>query len=73
MTINVNRNNCNGYFDGVGDGECFLYNGDYYIAAHDTENDDYFGVNLATGEVRNFDNSDRVQTLTATVSFKEIQ
>lgn len=72
MTINVNRNNCNGYFDGVCDGECFLYNGDYYIAAHNVKTDDYFGVNLATGEARDFEGSESVQKLTATVTFKEL-
>ena len=74
MTLNVNKDNCNSYFDGIAEGECFLYNGNYYIMAHDCERDvEYFGVNLATGEARDFEGSDKVQALTATVSFKEIQ
>ena len=73
MYINVRNDNCDAYFDGIGNGECFLYNGAYYIAAYDEMNDEYFGVNLATGATKAFDSSCKVKALTATVSFKEIQ
>ena len=38
MILNVNKNNT--YFDGIDSGECFAYNGGYYIMAHDTDTDE---------------------------------
>ena len=71
MILNVN-NTTNAYFDGISSGECFAYNGSYYIMAHDAAMDKWFGVNLSDGIARSFDNSCRVQKLTAEVNFKEL-
>ena len=71
MILNVN-NTGNVYFDGVDNGECFSYNGSYYIMAYDADTDKWFGVNLSDGCTRYFDNSDRVRKLTAEVTFKEL-
>lgn len=74
MTLNINKPVTNTTFDSIGDGECFRYNGDYFMMVHDENRDtEYFGVNLATGAVRDFDSYDKVQAVTATVTFKEIQ
>ena len=74
MTINFNDKNTNAIFNDIGEGECFLYNGNFYIMAYDENRDaEYFGVNLANGEVRDFDNSAAVQALTAEVSFRELK
>lgn len=73
MTINFNDKNTNAIFNDVDEGECFLYNGSFYIMAHDKDRDtEYFGVNLANGAVRDFDSCDEVQVLTAEVTFKEL-
>lgn len=74
MTINFNDKNTNATFNDINEGDCFLYNGSFYIMAHDEDRDaEYFGVNLANGEVRDFDNYATVQALTAEVSFRELK
>lgn len=73
MIINVKDAKTNAVFTDINEGECFRYNGDYYIAAHDPDRDtEYFGVNIANGEVRDFDSFDKVLALTSEISFKEI-
>ena len=72
MTINAKKNT-NAYFEDICAGECFAYNGAFYIMAYDENKDYYFGVNLANGETKIFTTDVQVQSLTATVSFKEIQ
>lgn len=71
MTINVKNEN-EVYFNDIGEGECFAYNGAYYILACDEDRDDYFGVNLADGRTKFIPNDAKVTALTATVSFKEL-
>lgn len=71
MTINVNHKN-DACFDDIDSGECFAYNGSYYIMAYDDIADEWFGVNLSDGTIKSLDNSCRVQRLTAEVTFKEL-
>ena len=73
MTINFNEKKTNAIFNDINEGDCFLYNGSFYIMAHDEDRDtEYFGVNLANGQVRDFDSYDAVQALTAEVNFKNL-
>ena len=71
MTINVKNTN-EVYYDAIGNGECFAYNGAYYILAYDEDRDDYFGVNLADGHIKYIPSDARVTALTGSVSFKEL-
>ena len=71
MRLNVNYKAVS-YFDGIKDGECFAYNGSYYIKAYDNVAEERFGVNLSDGNCEFFEDDCQVQKLTATVTFKEI-
>ena len=71
MILNVN-NKVNNYFDDINGGECFAYNGSYYIMAYDDDAEEWFGVNLSDGTTKSFDGDCRVQRLTAEVTFKEL-
>ena len=73
MTINVNKPAINFRFEDIDSGECFIYNGDYFMVAYDEDEDEWFGVNLVTGDKRKFDGDEHVTSLTAIVSFKETQ
>ena len=72
MTLNVKRPVANANFEDIGKGECFIYNGDYFMVVYDVDRDEWQGANLATGDMRTFNDDEVVTALTATVSFKEI-
>ena len=72
MTINVKRPTANASFEDIAKGECFIYNGDYFMVIYDENRDEWYGANLATGDMRTFNGDEIVTTLTATVSFKEV-
>ena len=73
MIINANKNDINASYGDIKIGECFSYNGDFYMTVYDENEDCDFAVNLGNGRVRWFDDNTAVHALTATVSFKEIQ
>lgn len=70
MILNIN-NKTDTYFDGIDAGECFAYNGNYYMLARGNDGIS-FGVNLSDGSYNYFDDDCRVLRLTAEITFKEL-
>ena len=70
MTINVN-NKTDTYFVDIEAGECFAYNGKYYMMAYGNDGVS-FGVNLSDGSSQYFEDDCKVLSLTAEVTFKEL-
>lgn len=69
MTLNVNKTDA--YFIDIEAGECFAYNGKYYMLAYGDDGIS-FGVNLSDGSCKSFEDDCQVQSLTAEVTFKEL-